>query len=214
MKNKIVWFDFGGVLSPPIDELFDIYFEKTGIPSPVLKDAMHKVASHMGLETLSPIENALITEADWGKALREIIHQHYPDVNTSKARLEQFGEQWFSQVEPNLEMVNEFRRLKENGVTVGILTNNVIEWEPYWKNMLGLDGIADYIVDSCKERRRKPEPEFFYIAEQYSGYSPEQSILIDDLLVNCESAAKRGWSTVHFKNCQQALSDLQTLINI
>lgn len=214
MKNKIVWFDFGGVLSPPIEDLFEIYFEKTCIPSTVLKDAMYKVASHMGLETLSPIENALVTEEKWGRAIREVIHQDYPKVDTSKARLEQFGEQWFSQIEPNWEMINELRRLKDSGITVGILTNNVIEWEPYWKKMLRLDNVVDYIVDSCKERRRKPEPEFFYIAEQHSGYSPEECILIDDLLVNCESAEKRGWSTVHFKNSQQALSDLHSIINI
>lgn len=27
----MIWFDFGGVLSPPIDKLFEIYHKKSGI---------------------------------------------------------------------------------------------------------------------------------------------------------------------------------------
>jgi len=213
MDYQMIWFDFGGVLSPPIDELFDIYQNRTGIPSSALKDVMQKVAAEMGLEMLSPIENALISESDWGAALRHSLHTHYPDINTAKARLETFGEQWFTDVSPNQEMVNEFIRLKNEGFNVGILTNNVIEWEPYWKAMLNLETSADFIIDSCKERRRKPEPEFFYLAEQKSGFAPSQMLLIDDLKVNCDAATSRGWGAVHFKDTETALLNLRNQLN-
>ncbi|WP_046018299.1 HAD family phosphatase [Marinomonas sp. S3726] len=213
MTYKVIWFDFGGVLSPPIDELFNIYQTRTGIPAAALKDVMTQVATDMGLAMLSPIENALISEAEWGAALRQCLHTHYPNIDTSKAKLENFGEQWFSNVSPNQDMVDEFIRLKEAGYQVGILTNNVVEWEPYWKAMLGLDDIADFIIDSCKERRRKPEPEFFYLAEKQTGYAPSQMLLIDDLKINCEAASSRGWGTVHFKETEQALLDLKKQLN-
>lgn len=213
MKFKMIWFDFGGVLSPPINELFNIYETRTGIPSSALKDVMIKVAEDMDLEMLSPIENALISEADWGAALRKSLHTHYPEIDTSKARLENFGEQWFTGVSPNQDMVNEFIRLKNEGFQVGILTNNVVEWEPYWKAMLKLTDTADFIIDSCKERRRKPEPEFFYLAEKQSGFAPSEMLLIDDLKVNCDAAASRGWGTVHFKETEQALLSLRNQLN-
>lgn len=213
MNYKMIWFDFGGVLSPPINELFEIYHTKTGIPPQALKDVMQKVAAEMGLEMLSPIENALISESDWGAALRKSLHTNYPEIDTSKARLEQFGKQWFSDVSPNKAMVNEFMRLKDEGFRVGILTNNVVEWEPYWKAMLNFGSTADFIVDSCKERRRKPEPEFFYLAEKYSGFAPSEMLLIDDLQANCEAAALRGWGTVHFTDTEKALSNLRKQLN-
>ncbi|ENM5748412.1 HAD-IA family hydrolase [Vibrio mimicus] len=212
MNYKMIWFDFGGVLSPPINELFDIYQSRTGIPTFVLKDVMKKVAADMGLEMLSPIENALISESEWGSLLRAKLISHYPSIDTSLARLECFGEQWFSNVIPNILMVNEFIRLKELGYSVGILTNNVIEWEPHWKAMLNLSNTPDFIVDSCKERRRKPEPEFFYLAEKQSGFAPDECILIDDLKVNCDAAAQRGWGTVHFRDTDSALTELRTLL--
>lgn len=212
MNYKMIWFDFGGVLSPPIDELFDIYHSRTGIPSNVLKDVMKKVATNMGLEMLSPIENALVTECEWGSMLRRELFSHYPDIDTSLARLESFGEQWFSNITPNKFMVDEFIRLKKIGYSVGILTNNVIEWEPYWKAMLNLGDTPDFIVDSCKEKRRKPEPEFFYLAEKQSGFTPDECILIDDLKENCDAASQRGWGAVHFRDTNSALSGLRTLL--
>lgn len=211
MKYKMIWFDFGGVLSPPINDLFDIYQSRTGIPSNVLKDVMKKVAADMGLEMLSPIENALVTEFEWGTLLRAKLSNHYPNIDTSLARLEHFGEQWFSDITPNTSMLNEFVRLKKAGYMVGILTNNVIEWEPYWKAMLNLGSTPDFIIDSCKERRRKPEPEFFYLAEKQSGVAPHECILIDDLKANCDAAAQRGWGTIHFTDTESALSKLRKL---
>lgn len=212
MSYKMIWFDFGGVLSPPINKLFDIYHSRTGIPSNVLKDIMNKVASDMGLEMLSPIENALITETEWGSLLRAKLNSDYPYVDSSLARLESFGEQWFSDISPNTLMINEFLRLKELGYSVGILTNNVIEWEPHWKAMLNLGNAPDFIVDSCKERRRKPEPEFFYLAEKRSGFLPAESLLVDDLKVNCDAAQQRGWGAVHFKDTKSALNQLRELL--
>lgn len=214
MNDIIVWFDFGGVLSPPIDDLFDIYFEKTGIPSKILKEAMTKVASDMGLEMLSPIENALISEREWGMKVKEFINSTHSEIDTSLADFEMFGRQWFGNVEPNHMMIQEFKRLKSNGVTVGILTNNVVEWECHWRSMVGLDDVADFIVDSSKEKRRKPEPEFYYLAERYSGRSGDKCILIDDLVVNCKSAEERGWKTVNFINNDQAISELRSLVRV
>ncbi|MCL9782105.1 HAD-IA family hydrolase [Vibrio sp. S4M6] len=214
MNDIIIWFDFGGVLSPPINTLFDIYFEKTGIPPEILKEAMEKVASDMGLEMLSPIENALISEREWGVKLEEYINSAYTEIDTSQADFKMFGKQWFGNVEPNIRMIEEFKRLKNCGVTVGILTNNVIEWESHWRNMVGLDDVADFIVDSSKEKRRKPEPEFYYLAERYSGRSGDKCVLIDDLIVNCKSAENRGWKTVNFINNDQAISELRSLIRI
>ncbi|MEL0638761.1 HAD family phosphatase [Marinomonas sp. TI.3.20] len=211
-KYKMIWFDFGGVLSPPINDLFDTYHSRTGIPSNVLKDVMKQVAADMGLEMLSPIENALLPEYEWGSLLRAKLFNCYPSIDTSKARLEHFGEQWFANITPNLAMIAEFKRLKELGYSVGILTNNVVEWEPHWKAMLGLGDLPDFIVDSCKERRRKPEPEFFYLAEQKSRFALNECVLIDDLKVNCESAEKRGWGTVHFTDTESALSNLRNLL--
>lgn len=109
---KTIWFDFGGVLSPPIEEIFNIYYHKTNIKPEQLKKAMLDVANNMGMPMLAPIENAILTEFQWGKSLRKSLKKLYPQLDTSKARLEYFGEQWFENINANEKMIELFKKLK------------------------------------------------------------------------------------------------------
>jgi putative hydrolase of the HAD superfamily len=206
---KIIWFDFGGVLSPPIPALFAQYQTKTGLAPAVLQQAMLDVAQALGLPMLAPIENALLSEVEWGRRLGAALRVRNPDIDLSRAQLSQFGQQWFSGVQANRPMVEAARRLKAAGYQVGILTNNVVEWEPYWRALVGLDEVVDLIVDSAKEGCRKPDEGFFAIASERSGFAPQQSLLIDDVLENIESAAGLGWQTLHFVDNDATLDALE-----
>ncbi len=35
--TTMIWFDFGGVLSPPIDKLFEVYYKKVALSQNSLK---------------------------------------------------------------------------------------------------------------------------------------------------------------------------------
>lgn len=203
-----VWFDFGGVLSPPIPDLFDQYADKTGIPPAALQRAMKSVADDMGVPMLAPVENAMLSEREWGTRIRKALARHDPALDLTKARLEDFGQQWFDSVSPNRRMVDAVHALRHAGMAVGILTNNVIEWEPHWRRMLELDGVVDVIVDSSRERCRKPEKRFFEIACERSGVSGEQSLLIDDVDENVRAALGLGWKTILFTNDDDVLREL------
>ncbi|WP_275629362.1 HAD family phosphatase [Pseudomonas sp. 273] len=211
---KIVWFDFGGVLSPPIPELFAQYERKTGIAPAALQQAMQDVADDLGVPMLAPIENALISEEQWGIRLAEALRRNDPQLDLSRARLTRFGQQWFSGVQPNPAMREAARRLKGAGYQVGILTNNVVEWEPYWRELVDLDAVVDLIVDSSRERCRKPDARFFEIATQRSGRLPAQSLLIDDVAENIAAAAAQGWQTLHFIDNPGALDALEALTGV
>ncbi|WP_127960416.1 HAD family hydrolase [Serratia microhaemolytica] len=209
---KIIWFDFGGVLSPSIPDLFTSYYLKTGIPPVVLQKAMKEVADDMNMDMLAAIEKAIITEYEWGTRIRQKLNLSFPEINLSKARLEQFGKQWFEGVLPNKLMIDLFYKIKLAGLKVGILTNNVLEWENHWKRVIGISGDVDLIVDSCKVGYRKPEAEIFTIATQQANVSPEECLLIDDVLENCIAAEQSGWHTVHFKDNSDAVKKVMELL--
>ncbi len=206
---KMIWFDFGGVLSPPIVDLFKQYERKTGLEPEVLQQAMKDVADDMNVPMLAPLENALLSEYEWGQRLTAALRKRYPKIDLSSAQLTKFGEQWFNGVKANSVMISAVYRLKAAGYMVGILTNNVLEWEPFWRQMVGLDGVVDHIVDSCKEGCRKPDERFFTLACQRTGVEPAHSLLIDDVEENIESAAGMGWQTLHFINNFDVLSILE-----
>ncbi|EDA0234366.1 HAD-IA family hydrolase [Salmonella enterica] len=205
---KIIWFDFGGVLSPSVPDLFTSYYLKTGIPPAVLQRAMKEVADDMNMDVLAPVEKAIITEREWGAGIRLKLRQSAPELDLSQARLEQFGEQWFDGILPNQLMIDLFRKVKATGLKAGILTNNVVEWENHWKRVAGISEEADVIVDSCKVGCRKPETEIFAIAAERAGVRPEENLLIDDVPENCMAARQCGWESVHFKDNSSAVMEV------
>ncbi|MFI1649068.1 HAD family hydrolase [Streptomyces avidinii] len=214
MPQPMIWFDFGGVLSPPLDELFDSYHARTGITPRQMKTALAAVAAELGHEPLAPLELALLTEPEWGRAMVRVLEEANPGIDLSRARFEQFGQQWFEGVRANPVMVATALHAKEHGYRVGILSNNVVEWEPYWRAIVAPVGEVDCIVDSCRVGIRKPDPEIFRRAEKEAGVPAEECVLIDDLAENCAAARRVGWRAVQFRNNAQAVRDLAGLTGL
>ncbi|GDY33036.1 hypothetical protein GTS_46690 [Gandjariella thermophila] len=103
--------------------------------------------------------------------------------------------------------------LRDRGHQVGILTNNVVEWEPIWRRMVDLDHVVDHIVDSCRVGVRKPDPRIFEIARERTGLPAGDCVLVDDLAENCVAAEAAGWGAVRFHSAEQAISELNELLD-
>ncbi|QNG20563.1 HAD family phosphatase [Rhodococcus triatomae] len=206
-----VFVDFGGVLSPPIEDLFLDYERKTGISPAQLKAAMASVANGLGVDVLAPVELGLISEVEWVERMHRWLVPRGVDVSRSEP---DFGAQWFAGHQVNTAVRDLVIDLSGKGYRVGILTNNVREWEPYWRRMVDLDDHVDVIVDSYAVGVRKPDPEIFRIAEERIGAAPGTSILVDDLGVNCEAARSAGWGAVRFGDTDQAVADLRELLSV
>lgn len=211
MKLKAIWFDFGGVLSPPIEELFSIYEGKTGVNRVQIEAAMAAIAEPLGVHPLAPIELALLTQHDWGAQMREQLNRLYPGLDVSRCRFETHGDQWFADVPRNEAMIALLLEVRAQGYKVGVLTNNVVEWEGPWRRMLDIDHVVDDIVDSCKVNCRKPEPAIFALAASRLGCSPHECLLIDDLEENCHAARRAGWQAIVFRDNEQVARELRAL---
>ncbi|WP_327146256.1 HAD family hydrolase [Nocardia sp. NBC_01327] len=205
---RAIWFDFGGVLSPPLSDLFDAYEQKTGITPRALRAAMDAVGADLGAHPLAPIELAAITEYEWGSRLRTHLAAANPALDLSRAELEMFGGQWFSNIHCNSLMASTVRAMRAQGHLVGVLSNNVVEWEPHWHRMIEPAGELDALIDSCFVGVRKPDPRIFRIAEEALGVAPSDCLLIDDLAENCAAAEESGWQAIRFTSNDQTLREL------
>lgn len=205
-----VFLDFGGVLSPPIEDLFVDYERKTGISPVDLKAAMAGVADRMGVDVLAPVELGMLTEVEWVRRMHAWLIARGVDVTRSEL---EFGRQWFAGHEVNHTTRELALQLKRAGYLVGILTNNVREWEPYWRPMVGLDEHVDLIVDSYAVGLRKPDPAIFDLSAERIGVAPSSAILIDDLPQNCSAAKASGWEAVQFVDNRSTLTALTHLLD-
>ncbi|MCK5756059.1 MAG: HAD-IA family hydrolase, partial [Mycobacterium sp.] len=170
---------------------------------------MAGVADGLGVEVLAPVELGLLTEVEWVRRMHRWLTSRGIDVSRSEV---EFGRQWFAGHQVNTAMRDLVLELRSQGYRVGILTNNVREWEAYWRPMVGLDDDVDTIVDSYDVRCRKPEPEIFAIAEARIGAATGTAVLIDDLEANCAAARSSGWGAVRFVDNDQTVTDLAGLL--
>jgi putative hydrolase of the HAD superfamily len=206
---KIVWVDFGGVLSPAYEVLFDSFEERTGISRVQLEAISYQYGRTHGLAPLAPLELALVTQAEWGGEVERMLLEKWPDSDVKAADFRNFGRVWFEGAEVNHRLEEVLADVSTRfPIELGIVTNNVREWEPYWKAMLGDRLPWAHVIDSCRIGYRKPDPKFFTIAQDAAGVEPENCLLIDDFHGNITEARNQGWKAIHFRTNEQVIEEL------
>lgn len=112
----------------------------------------------------------------------------------------------------NLELVEYVRQLRSR-YRVGLLSN---VGEHTMEKLFSAEELAelfDAVVLSYREGIAKPHPDAFLLAAKRLDLEPEECVMIDDLLENCESARTAGLSSIlHTANhvTQQKLEELFT----
>ena len=200
--------DFGGVLTTPLMSSFAAVQDDTGIPMEELGRAMSRIGDREGVHPLFELEKGRISEPDFLGKLGDELEPalgHRPEMH-------QFAEIYFEALHPNEEMIALMRELKDAGLRMAMLTNNVREWEPRWRSMLPVDEIFELVVDSAFVGMRKPEPEIYELTlERLGGPSPESCLFVDDIEVNCDAARELGLSAVHYRHNHQAIPEIREL---
>jgi epoxide hydrolase-like predicted phosphatase len=77
----------------------------------------------------------------------------------------------------------------------------------------GFVDIFDHMVISAEVGIMKPDPRIYRIALEELQARADESVFIDDMLVNVEAARAVGMAGIHFTQPQQALEELKHLLN-
>src|SRR5215510_818100 len=125
-RIEAVTSDFGGVLTTPLIESFMAFQDQTGITTENLGKAMQASAGDDGENPLFKLERGEITEA----AFLEQIADSLEPLLGHRPEMHRFKEIYFEALNPNAEMIELMRELKDGGYRMAMLTNNVREWEP------------------------------------------------------------------------------------
>jgi HAD superfamily hydrolase (TIGR01509 family) len=134
--------------------------------------------------------------------------------------LHSFAERYFTHLEPNDAMIAFLGELRDRGYRLGLLTNNVREWEPRWRSMLPIDELFETITDSGFEGTRKPETRIFEICferiQALTGLEDvkrEECVLVDDIELNIDAAREFGLKAVRYQGeCSDVLAELKPLL--
>ena len=201
--------DFGGVLTSPLVESFASVQDDTGVPMEELGRAMARIEASEGAHPLFELETGRIAEVDFLTKLADALEPvlgHRPEMH-------RFAEIYFQALNPNEEMIELMRELKAAGYRMGMLTNNVREWEARWRSMLPVDEIFELVVDSAFVGMRKPNAEIYELTlERLGDPAPAECLFIDDIEANIEAARALGINAVHFRHTAQAIADIRAAL--
>jgi putative hydrolase of the HAD superfamily len=199
--------DFGGVLTSPLIESFLAYQDESGVRFEDLGKAMASAAEKSGENPLFELEKGRITEAEFLASIEAELD--------GEIRLESLRSTYFAHLKPNEPMIGYMRELRDRGLRMALLTNNVREWEPHWREKLpDIDAIFEVVVDSAFVGMRKPDPAIYHLTLERlgNGLAPEECVFVDDTDVNCDAAAALGMRAVRFRDADQARADLERLL--
>jgi putative hydrolase of the HAD superfamily len=202
--------DFGGVLTTPLVQSFAAVQDETGIPFEELAEAMARIQEEEGRHPLFELETGKVTEAQFLEKLGDSLEP----VLGHRPELHRFSEIYFEALHPNEPMIDLMREAKASGHRMGLLTNNVREWEPLWRSMLPVDEIFEVVVDSGFVGCRKPDREIYDITLERMGVRADQCLFIDDIDVNCGTARDLGMSAVHFQHNDQAIPEIRGALDL
>jgi putative hydrolase of the HAD superfamily len=200
--------DFGGVLTTPLIESFRAYRAESGVSFEALGVAMARAAERAGGEhPLFALEKGRITEAEFLRSIEAELEE--------KVELGSLRETYFANLHPNQRMIDYMRELRDRGLRMALLTNNVREWEPHWRAKLpDIDEIFEVVVDSAFVGMRKPEPGIYELTLERlgDGVVAEECVFIDDTDINCDAAEKLGMQAVRFRDDEQAIAEIGALL--
>jgi putative hydrolase of the HAD superfamily len=203
--------DFGGVLTTPLVQSFAAVQDQTGISFEELAKAMGRIEEADGAHPLYELEKGRLSEADF---LRQLGDELEPALG-HRPELHRFSEIYFDALHPNEPMIGLMREAKEGGFRMGMLTNNVREWEPLWRAMLPVDEIFEVVVDSGFVGCRKPEREIYEITlERLGEVAAGECLFVDDVDVNIDAALGLGMSAVHYRHNDQAIPEIREALSL
>ena len=208
---RAVFWDFGGVITTSPFDSFNIYEESQNLPKDLIRT----------INSTNPDNNA------WAKLERNEIDQEEFD-SQFEVESQQFGHSipgkqvlalLKGQIRP--EMVKALREIKDKLIQ-GCLTNNIQSAE---EQELETDnaaisgthqeimGLFDFVFESSKENVRKPDPKFYQLACNRGKVNPNEVIFLDDLGINLKPAKALGMKTIKVVRAEDALQDLQDLLD-
>lgn len=91
------------------------------------------------------------------------------------------------------------QRLSALGITIGVVTNNLVSEQEEKLRVTGLGALVDHLVCSEEVGVTKPAPQIFRIAMRRSGARPQTTVMVGDSWESdIVGAARLGLRTVWF----------------
>ena len=110
------------------------------------------------------------------------------------------------------KLLNYIKRLKTN-YTIAMITNiDRHSFEVGQKEWPGFYEQFDPVIASCNVKMIKPNPRIYQLALEKIGCKEQEAVFIDDTEEFIQAAEKLGIHSILFKDREQAIAELESII--
>jgi putative hydrolase of the HAD superfamily len=117
----------------------------------------------------------------------------------------------FTDVAPDLEMLEAVRRAHAAGIRTGLVSNS---WGVHRYPHELFDELFDGVVISGELGIRKPSRRMYELGAERAGVAAQSCVYVDDLPFNLTPAEKLGMATVHHTSADATVPELERLLGI
>ena len=201
----VVWTDFGGVLTPPVEESLAKFCADNALTRDEFMSAVKTVSARYGTsDILEPLDTPMVDEQEWMRQVSDALGR--------PIGVRSFGEAWFEGRPANHEWIETLRMVRQRGIGVSLMSNMVPSWDEHWRRMIDVEELLDHVVLSFEVGCRKPNKDIFDLAASRAQVRPEECVLVDDVVNNCVGAETAGWRAIHFVEVRSAAEQLWELV--
>jgi putative hydrolase of the HAD superfamily len=200
--------DFGGVLTTSLEGSFQAFSDVSGIPLEAIADALAAIGERDGVHPLHELECGRVSEPDF---MADVAATLSAALGRDVA-MHDFTAHYFAGLAPNAPMIELMATLRDEGLRMALLTNNVREWEPHWRAMAPIDDLFELVVDSAYVGMRKPDREIYDLTVGRLGVPAHECLFVDDLERNCDAAREAGMTAVVYRSPEQATAEIRAAL--
>jgi epoxide hydrolase-like predicted phosphatase len=194
-------FDFGGVLVRMIDDRPRLALaKKLGLPLSGLDELV------FFSESAAQASRGEISVAMHWEAVRKALGLQPGDMPS-------FLQQFWSADDVNWRLLDYIRSLRPR-FKVGLLSN---AWDDLRKTLhdrWNIDGLFDELIISAEVKLVKPDPRIFQLATDRLKVLPDETIFIDDIAENVESARLVGLKGIQYQDFDQVMAEITDYLNV
>jgi putative hydrolase of the HAD superfamily len=188
-RYDAVLFDFGGVFIDSPFAALDRAAERLGHPPEELTAV---VFGTYDADTDHPWHRLERGEITFDAARAEISELAVESGLGELDPLVMLAELGGSAREPRTFMVDAVTRIRDAGMKTGVVTNNLVEFGTYWRQIIPLDELFDDVVDSSEVRMRKPNASIYRLACERLDVRASRTVFVDDHPGNVAGAEAVG----------------------
>ena len=198
MAHSGLLVDYGGVLTTSLFGSFESFCRGEGLDPKSVREIFR--GDEEAVRLLIDFECGRVEEA------------HFERILAGRLGVEPEGliDRLFAGMAMEEAMVEAVASAKLAGIRTGLLSNS---WGTRY-DRTRWDELFDVLVISGEEGIRKPEPAIYELAADRLGLPPDEIVFVDDLPHNLEPARDLGMATVHHKEPESTLLDLERLLGI